>query len=280
MRRPAKPQRRAAARSCLTASSVDKWGVTRNCLHLCRLASAFPRRSGRSPGCSPLGGAESATCCSPSQLGQRPLRRPLSGVAATLLGGSIVLGVFVTSPGSPAQWLLLGVFLAVGTCLSYLTEAPAGGAAVILERASDHRRLEDELAEARAREDALRQSEERLREAGRLKDDFLATVAHELSRPSGPAGGAHILREEKVERRPRPRMSTRSCAMQVQTPSYRTAGQLRSWPGQAVEIDGRAGAVIRAARDRRPASDATGHAHSNWTRGLPVTATHRCSRSL
>ena len=29
-----------------------------------------------------------------------------SGLAATLLGGGIVLGVFVSSPGSPAQWLL------------------------------------------------------------------------------------------------------------------------------------------------------------------------------
>lgn len=41
-----------------------------------------------------------------------------SGLAATLLGGAIVLGVFVSSPGSPAQWLLFAVFLAVGACLS------------------------------------------------------------------------------------------------------------------------------------------------------------------
>lgn len=123
-----------------------------------------------------------------------------SGVAATLLGGSIVLGVFVSSPGSPAQWLLFGVFLAVGACLSYLTEALAGRPAITLDRANDHRRLESELAEARGREDALRQSEERLREAGRLKDDFLATVAHELRTPLGAMlGWAHILREEKVD---------------------------------------------------------------------------------
>ena len=116
-----------------------------------------------------------------------------SGLAATLLGGSIVLGVFVSSPGSPAQWLLFAVFLAVGTCLSFLTETLAGSTAITVERANDQRRLEAEL-------DALRQSEERLREAGRLKDDFLATVAHELRTPLGAMlGWAHILREEKVD---------------------------------------------------------------------------------
>jgi signal transduction histidine kinase/CheY-like chemotaxis protein len=123
-----------------------------------------------------------------------------SGLAATLLGGSIVLGVFASSPGSPAQWLLLAVFLAVGTCLSYLTERLAGSATLTLDRADDLRRLESELAEARGREDALRQSEERLHEAGRLKDDFLATVAHELRTPLGAMlGWAHVLREEKVD---------------------------------------------------------------------------------
>jgi len=116
-----------------------------------------------------------------------------SGLAATLLGGAIVLGGFVSSPGSPAQWLLFGVFLAVGGCVSYLTATLAGGAPITLDRANDRRRLQGEL-------DALRQSEERLREAGRLKDDFLATVAHELRTPLGAMlGWAHILREEKVD---------------------------------------------------------------------------------
>ena len=123
-----------------------------------------------------------------------------SGLTATLLGGCIVLGVFVSTPGSPAQWLLFGVFLAVGTCLSFLTETLAGSAAVNADRTNEQRRLESELAEARAREDALRQSEESLREAGRLKDDFLATVAHELRTPLGAMlGWAHVLREEKVD---------------------------------------------------------------------------------
>ena len=123
-----------------------------------------------------------------------------SGVAATLLGGSIVLGVFVSSAGSPAQWLLFALFLAVGTCLSYLADAPAARVANTVEASDDHRRLESELAAARAREDVLRENEERLREASRLKDDFLATVAHELRTPLGAMlGWAHILREEKVD---------------------------------------------------------------------------------
>ncbi len=123
-----------------------------------------------------------------------------SGVAATALGGAIVLGVFVTAPGSPAQWILCALFLAVGVSLSYLAAAPASRAALTAAHGEDRARLEEELAAARAREEELRQSEERLREAGRLKDDFLATVAHELRTPLGAMlGWAHILREEKVD---------------------------------------------------------------------------------
>jgi signal transduction histidine kinase/CheY-like chemotaxis protein len=123
-----------------------------------------------------------------------------SGLAATVFGGALVLGVFVASPGSPAQWLLFAVFLAVGTCLSYLTDTVAGKAAVVLDRADDHRRLEAELADERRSADELRQEAERLREAGRLKDAFLATVAHELRTPlSAMLGWAHVLREEKVD---------------------------------------------------------------------------------
>ncbi|HEY8152230.1 MAG TPA: DUF4118 domain-containing protein, partial [Vicinamibacteria bacterium] len=103
-----------------------------------------------------------------------------SGLAATVCGGALVLGVFVTSPASPAQWLLLAVFLAVGACLSYLTETLAGSAAVVRDRADDYRRLETELADLRRSADELRQEAEGLRENGRLKDAFLATVAHEL----------------------------------------------------------------------------------------------------
>jgi signal transduction histidine kinase/CheY-like chemotaxis protein len=123
-----------------------------------------------------------------------------SGLAATVFGGALVLGVFVPSPGAPAQWLLLAVFLAVGACLSYLTETLAGSAAVVRDRADDRRRLETELADLRRSADELRQEADGLRENGRLKDAFLATVAHELRTPlSAMLGWAHVLREEKVD---------------------------------------------------------------------------------
>ena len=123
-----------------------------------------------------------------------------SGLAATVFGGALVLGVFAPTPGSPAQWLLLGVFLAVGACLSYLTERLAGGAAVARDRANDQRRLEAELTDAHRRARDLERDVEGLREGGRLKDAFLATVAHELRTPlSAMLGWAHVLREEKVD---------------------------------------------------------------------------------
>src|SRR6185503_5301760 len=113
---------------------------------------------------------------------------------------ALVLGVFVTAPGSPAQWLLLGVFLAVGACLSYLTESLAGRDADARNRAEDRQRIEAELAEANRRASELRREAEEQREAGRLKDAFLATVAHELRTPlSAMLGWAHVLREEKVD---------------------------------------------------------------------------------
>jgi signal transduction histidine kinase/CheY-like chemotaxis protein len=187
-----------------------------------------------------------------------------SGLAATLVGGAIVLGVFASSPGSPAQWLLFGVFLAVGASLSYLTEKLAGSAAVDLDRTNDQRRLESELAEAVAREEALRQSEERLREAGRLKDDFLATVAHELRTPLGAMlGWAHILREEKVDEATstraldailrNARLQTRLIADLLDI-SRIVAGTLRV-EMQTLELV----AVIRAALETvRPAAEAKG----------------------
>ena len=99
-----------------------------------------------------------------------------------------------------SQWLLLAVFLAVGGCLAYLTETLAGRAAVVRDRADDRRRLEAELADLRRSADELRQEAEGLRENGRLKDAFLATVAHELRTPlSAMLGWAHVLREEKVD---------------------------------------------------------------------------------
>src|SRR5687767_7294522 len=70
-----------------------------------------------------------------------------SGLAATVVGAALVLGVFVTAPGSPAQWLLCALFLVVGACLSSLADAPAGHAAIAVGHADDRRRLEAEIAE-------------------------------------------------------------------------------------------------------------------------------------
>jgi signal transduction histidine kinase/CheY-like chemotaxis protein len=123
-----------------------------------------------------------------------------SGLAATVFGGALVLGVFVTAPPAPAQWWQLVVFLAVGAGLSYLTETLAGRAATALDHASDRGRLEAELAEAERRGRELQKDVEGLREAGHLKDAFLATVAHELRTPlSAMLGWAHVLRDEKVD---------------------------------------------------------------------------------
>ncbi|HET6897586.1 MAG TPA: HAMP domain-containing sensor histidine kinase, partial [Vicinamibacteria bacterium] len=123
-----------------------------------------------------------------------------SGLAATVLGGVVVLGIFVTAPPLPAQWWQLVVFLAVGAALSWVTQSLAGRAAAGLGHASDRERLEAELAEAQRRASELQRDAEGLREAGRLKDAFLATVAHELRTPlSAMLGWAHVLRDEKVD---------------------------------------------------------------------------------
>jgi len=123
-----------------------------------------------------------------------------SGLAATVLGGALVLGVLVIAPASPAQWRLLVVFLLVGAGLSYLTQGLTGGLTAARDHAHDRRRLETDLADAQSRARELERDAEALREAGRLKDAFLATVAHELRTPlSAMLGWAHVLREEKVD---------------------------------------------------------------------------------
>jgi len=123
-----------------------------------------------------------------------------SGLSATVFGGVLVLGLFVTTPPTPAQWWQLVVFLAVGAALSWLTQSLAGRAAVGLSHASERERLEAELAEAQRRAIELQRDGDSLREAGRLKDAFLATVAHELRTPlSAMLGWAHVLRDEKVD---------------------------------------------------------------------------------
>jgi signal transduction histidine kinase/CheY-like chemotaxis protein len=265
-----------------------------------------------------------------------------SGVTSTVLGGLVAFSLFVSSPGAPAQWLLLGVYLAVGICLSLLAESlrsttygvgtaaqrhaerlrllgeaarrvagagpepkglagalaeqaaslvgdtaevhfvsedgralqpvavhrpdgdtktvalpaalPAGemhrylhgfsserrlavplrvedrtlgtlalerssqgpafneedqalaaglasSASLAILRASDHRQWQSAAAEAKKREESLQEAAEQLRESSRLKDEFLATVAHELRTPLGAMlGWAHILRDEAVDK--------------------------------------------------------------------------------
>ena len=62
--------------------------------------------------------------------------------------------------------------------------------AVALENARLFRRAQDELEERRRAERELRQTEEALREAGRRKDEFLATLGHELRNPLNPIRSA------------------------------------------------------------------------------------------
>lgn len=62
--------------------------------------------------------------------------------------------------------------------------------AVALENARLFRRLQDELEEKRRTEQDLRETEEALREADRRKDEFLATLGHELRNPLNPIRSA------------------------------------------------------------------------------------------
>ena len=69
-----------------------------------------------------------------------------------------------------------------------------------------HRELERRVAERTAElahaNDALRQSEEKLRDADRRKDEFLATLAHELRNPLAPISNAlQILKTQGLDAR-------------------------------------------------------------------------------
>jgi signal transduction histidine kinase/CheY-like chemotaxis protein len=121
------------------------------------------------------------------------------GLAVTVLAAASVMPSLATAPVPPAQWVLLAVFLCVGGGLSFFVASqrgarPAGGPI------ADHQRLQEELEEARRREGEACQDADRLREDARLKEAFLATVAHELRTPlSAMLGWAHVLRDEKVD---------------------------------------------------------------------------------
>jgi len=62
--------------------------------------------------------------------------------------------------------------------------------AVALENARLYRRAQDEIEERRRAEGVLRETEEALRETDRRKDEFLATLGHELRNPLNPIRNA------------------------------------------------------------------------------------------
>jgi signal transduction histidine kinase len=74
--------------------------------------------------------------------------------------------------------------------------------AVALENARLFRRAQDELEERRRTERALRETEDALREADRRKNEFLATLGHELRNPLSPIRTAVELLRPKVEHDP------------------------------------------------------------------------------
>ncbi|TMQ67840.1 MAG: hybrid sensor histidine kinase/response regulator [Candidatus Eisenbacteria bacterium] len=71
--------------------------------------------------------------------------------------------------------------------------------AVALENARLFRRVQGELDERRRAEQELRETEEALREADRRKDEFLATLGHELRNPLNPIRSAVELLRRRGE---------------------------------------------------------------------------------
>src|SRR5437667_7344515 len=69
--------------------------------------------------------------------------------------------------------------------------------AVALENARLYRRAQDELEERRRTERSLREAEDSLKQAGRRKDEFLATLGHELRNPLNPIRSAVELLRQK-----------------------------------------------------------------------------------
>jgi PAS domain S-box-containing protein len=67
-----------------------------------------------------------------------------------------------------------------------LLSGVVGQLAVALQNARLYRQAMSEVAERKLAEDSVRRSEEALRQADRRKDEFLATLAHELRNPLAP----------------------------------------------------------------------------------------------
>ncbi len=110
-----------------------------------------------------------------------------AGLLATALG-ALASDYFFVAPyfslgmEEAGAWAALAQFVIAGTTISWLCET--------LHRVrrcleAKRERLEQEIQERWKAEAALRASEARLQEADRHKDDFLATLAHELRNPLG-----------------------------------------------------------------------------------------------
>ena len=99
------------------------------------------------------------------------------------------------APRIPAQVMTAMLVLALAAAMAAIVwRYAARMAALRLEReqafAELERRVAERTHELAARNEELRRSEDRLREADRRKDEFLATLAHELRNPLAPIRSA------------------------------------------------------------------------------------------
>jgi signal transduction histidine kinase len=114
------------------------------------------------------------------------------GLLATCLGAVAGVYLFVAPYFSlrieaASEWLAVSQFLIAGGTISWICEA--------LHRVrrcleAEQSQLEQEVKERQRAESAARESEARLKEADRHKDEFLAMLAHELRNPLAPIRNA------------------------------------------------------------------------------------------
>ncbi len=109
-----------------------------------------------------------------------------AGLLATLVA-AVVVGFVWLPPlgfdvGAPEDWLAIAVFVLAGAIVSLIAEGMHQAQA--RARKSE---MSAQLANLRQRDlEALRASEERLREEDRRKDEFLGVLSHELRNPLTP----------------------------------------------------------------------------------------------